>query len=86
MTREEQMVVVARKMDGTPDIWCDPEIADLVTALNKGGIRTVASCSGHGKRPGNIALADGRELIVMESFDAARGMEERMSLMGISHV
>lgn len=30
---------------------CDPCIADLVAALNAGGLRTVASCCGHGYRP-----------------------------------
>src|SRR5690606_39841374 len=64
--RESQMVVIERDASGKPTVWCDPEIADLVRALNAGGIRTVASCSGHGHRPGNIALADGRELIRSE--------------------
>jgi hypothetical protein len=64
MTREEQMVVVSQKLDGTPDVWCDPEIADIVRALNSGGIRTIASCSGHGHRPGRITLQDGREIIL----------------------
>ena len=39
-------------------------IADIVAALNAAGIITVASCCGHGKMPGNIALEDGRELEV----------------------
>ena len=63
-SRESRMVTLRRKPDGTPAVWCDPEIADLVSALNAGGVPTVASCSGHGERPGNIALADGRELII----------------------
>lgn len=50
-SREAQMVVIERGPDGTPTVWCDPEIADLVRALNAGGIRTVASCSGHSKPP-----------------------------------
>jgi hypothetical protein len=65
--REQQMVVVSRKIDGTPDVWCDPEIADIVRALNAGGIRTVSSCSGHGHRPGYIALQDGRWLSLPRS-------------------
>jgi hypothetical protein len=73
--REEQMIVVSRKADGTPDIWCDPEIADLVTAINKGGLRTVASCSGHGHRPGTIALQDGRELLILANYVEARKAE-----------
>ncbi len=74
------MVVVSRKIDGTPDVWCDPEILDLVRALNAGGIRTVASCSGHGFRPGNIALEDGRELIIASSFEEAREVEAAFPL------
>lgn len=74
-SREARMVVVARDEAGTPTIWCDPEIADLVQALNDGGIATVASCSGHGHRPGGIALADGRELIVAKDYDEARAID-----------
>jgi hypothetical protein len=52
------MVVVA---DG---VWCDPCLEPLVRALNSGGLRTVASCCGHGRRPGSVALADGRWVMV----------------------
>lgn len=34
----------------------DSCIAPIVRALNDAGVITVASCCGHGKRPGNIAL------------------------------
>ena len=74
-TREERMVVVTRKPDGTPDVFCDPEIVDIVTALNAGGIRTVASCSGHGYRPGSIALADGRWLTIAADFQEWQEIE-----------
>ena len=50
-------------------------IAPLVSALNAAGFTTVASCCGHGKGPGNIALADGRELIIAPDFTTARAME-----------
>lgn len=63
-SREERMIVVECDETGKPTIWCDPEIVDLVTALTAGGIRTIASCSGHGHRPGSIALADGRWLVI----------------------
>lgn len=53
----------------------DAEIAPLVQALNDAGLETVASCSGHGKRPGNIALRDGRELIIARSFEEARRID-----------
>jgi hypothetical protein len=48
-------------------------IAPLVDLLNVNGFKTVASCCGHGHRPGRIALADGRELIIARNYeDAAR--------------
>ena len=40
-------------------------IADLVAALNAGGVVTVASCCGHGRGDGIISLEDGRELTVL---------------------
>ena len=47
-------------------------IAPIVRALNSAGVVTVASCCGHGKRPGNIALADGREICIMPDFESGR--------------
>lgn len=67
--REAAMIVLD---PGTPErlgrdgVWCDPCIAPLVKALNDGGIRTVASCCGHGKNDGSIVLADGRELVIRQ--------------------
>lgn len=60
----------------TLTINVDRCIAGLVSALNEHGIATVASCCGHGKRPGNIALADGRELVICQSYDIARTVEK----------
>ncbi len=40
-------------------------IADLVAALQAGGIVTTNSCCGHAARVGSILLADGRELLVV---------------------
>lgn len=74
------MVVVERNAKGTPTVWCDPEIVDLVLALNKGGIPTVASCSGHGVNWGNIALRDGRELFIAPDFNSARAFERASRL------
>src|SRR5690606_22195454 len=54
--RESKMVHVTGK------VFCDPCIAPLVAALNAASIETVASCCGHGHRPGVIVLRDGREL------------------------
>ena len=42
-------------------------IHKIVAALNAGGVRTEASCCGHGKMKGNIVLADGRTLIILPS-------------------
>ena len=53
----------------------DADIALLVRVLNDAGVRTVASCSGHGHRPANIALADGRELIIARNYAEARRIE-----------
>lgn len=50
----------------------DACLALLVKALNDGGFATVASCCGHGHCPGNIALADGRELCILPDYAAGR--------------
>ena len=60
------MVVLRRGPNGLPTVWCDPCIADLVGALNAGGLPTVASCCGHHLRDGSIVLVDGRELLVRD--------------------
>jgi hypothetical protein len=57
-------------------ITVDKCISDLVELLNNNGYGTVASCCGHGKRPGNIALEDGRELMIMRNFKEARNLEK----------
>lgn len=41
--------------------WC---IHHIVAALNAGGVATKWSCCGHGTQDGQIALEDGRVLIV----------------------
>ena len=40
-------------------------IADIVAALNAANIRTVESCCGHMKLPGDIMLEDGRILKIL---------------------
>jgi hypothetical protein len=72
--REAQMVVIERDASGKPTVWCDPEIADLIRALNAGGVRTEASCSGHGEKPGWIALKDGRQLAIVPDLDSFKRM------------
>lgn len=68
--REDAMVVLERDSGGRPTVWCDPCLADLVQALNDAGLVTVASCCGHGHRPGQVSLADGRELALVGGFEA----------------
>ena len=50
----------------------DQCISHLVAALNAGGLTTVASCCGHGNRPGSIVLEDGRELLILLNQEWAR--------------
>lgn len=61
--REAAMVVISN------GVWCDPCLQPLVRALNEGGLPTVASCCGHGRRPGRVALADGRQLLVLPDLE-----------------
>lgn len=65
LNREQRMI----KFEGG---HCDPCIEPIVRALNAAGLKTVASCCGHKMRPGNIALADGREIIIAQNFDEGR--------------
>lgn len=53
----------------------DKCLIPLITALNAAGLKTVASCCGHGNRPGNIALADGREIMIIQDYKTARMIE-----------
>jgi len=47
------------------DVEIDSCIADLVSALQEGGIDMRASCCGHGKTKGSILLQDGRKLMII---------------------
>lgn len=53
--------------------WCvkpiDSCVADIVRALQDGGINMRGSCCGHGKDFGNIILEDGRILSVCPAAD-----------------
>ena len=44
----------------------------LLRVINEGGFKTIASCCGHGHQPGNIMLADGREIFIMPDWNSAR--------------
>ena len=54
----------------------DSCIHDLVRVLNENGFATRASCCGHGRRPGNIALADGRELVIARNYEEGRAIDK----------
>lgn len=56
---------------------CDIDrcIAPLVQTLNNAGFFTKACCCGHGHRPGNIVLRDGRELLLLRSYEEARSLD-----------
>ena len=54
----------------------DKCIQPLVKALNDCGIETIASCCGHGNTNGNIALRDGREIIIVTDYETARAIEK----------
>lgn len=63
---------------GTPEqrgVWCDPCLAPLVGALNAAGIRTVASCCGHGRGAGSIIVAagDGHIELLITAFESGEG-------------
>jgi hypothetical protein len=68
--REAAMVRIAEDEKGKPTVWCDPCIAPLVKALNDAGMRTRASCCGHGTHPTSVALADGRWVFVVDAEQA----------------
>lgn len=53
----------------------DSCIFPIVKALNDAEIETVASCCGHGKYTGNIALKDGRELIICPDYETGRKVD-----------
>lgn len=69
------MPIVVPGTSESKGVWCDPCLVPLVKALNDAGLRTVASCCGHGRRPGKIALADGRELFIAPDFESSRQMD-----------
>lgn len=64
----------------------DSCIAPIVKALNEAGVTTVACCCGHGKRPGMISLADGRELFIVPDFDTARKTDDFFNTVGFGPI
>ena len=54
----------------------DECVAPIVNALWRIGIDTVASCCGHGKQMGNIALKDGREVLIAPDYETGRKVDK----------
>lgn len=75
MCNETKVLIIKSAHGRSTIINVDRCIYKIVKALNKAGIETVASCCGHGKRNGNIALMDGRELIIAKDYETARIIE-----------
>ena len=72
---EQGDTVLVRLAGGAAEVAVDRCIAPLVRALNQGGMKTSASCCGHGNRPGSIILEDGRELCLFPSWLVTRVLE-----------
>lgn len=64
------------KLSVSKVVSIDGCIATLVAALNAAGLGTVASCCGHGHRPGNIVLEDGREIIIARNYEEGRQIDK----------
>ncbi len=60
-------------------------IHQIVAALNAGGVRTIGSCCGHEKMPGNIILEDERVIAIFPSPEAAR-MYDNLESSECSHL
>ena len=55
---------------------CDECIQPLVQLLNDREMQTVASCCGHGKRPTNIALKSGKEIVIARNYKEGRMIDK----------
>lgn len=66
-----KMVTVLDEDGDISNAPIDACIADVITALNRGGLPTKTSCCGHGVQTGWIALADGRILKLAQIGGAA---------------
>ena len=74
---EEIVMLCKPRTNGVTTAKVDSCIAPIVRALNNADIQTVASCCGHNKRPGNIALADGRELFIVPDYETSRELDSK---------
>lgn len=50
----------------------DKCIVSIVEAVNDAGLNSIASCCGHGKQMGNIALKDGRGILIVPNYEIGR--------------
>jgi hypothetical protein len=57
-------------------VGVDSCIANLIQELNGLGYKTVASCCGHGVRPGVISFADGGQFLLIDSFSELEKINE----------
>lgn len=71
-----QIKLAKPRSDGRTHAPIDPCISNIVQALNKAKILTIASCCGHNNRPGIITLEDGRELIISPDFKTSRKIDK----------
>lgn len=62
--------------DGISFCSVDACIQPLVQAINDAGLQTINSCCGHGKRPGWIALEDGRHILIAKDHAEMRLMND----------
>ena len=65
-------------------IGVDRCLAPIIRSLNDAGVLTDACCCGHGKRPGNIALADGRMLDIYPDWDSWRAAQDKLKHLKIN--
>ena len=61
----------------------DSCIAQLVKDFNRIGLVTIASCCGHGKRPGSIVLADGRHFEILPDRETWEAVQEAYKKAGL---
>lgn len=57
---------VTLALPGPVSVEVDACMADIILALNNGGISTYGCCCGHGKQRGYVALTDGRALVIFD--------------------
>jgi len=69
---DTSQMLITDKSGNKKLIDVDNCIFGLVKALNDNGFHTKACCCGHGAHSGNIALMDGRELIIAKDYETAR--------------